>query len=86
MINDLPKIFSERVYRYFFADDFKLLMPITNGAASANHLQEQINKALEWSTENKLPFNAQKCERIHLGHNNPNFVYTIGTNFVLTVP
>ena len=82
MINDLPSIFSAQTSRYFFADHFKLLMPITSGAISANALQHQINLAYKWSIENQLPFNAQKCEVLHLGLNNPGFAYTIGMNFI----
>ena len=85
MINDLPKIFDNPTYKFFFADDFKLMMPITNGIISVNELQNQIDKAYQWSIENKLPFNAQKCEVLHIGKYNPKFAYTIGADIIRSV-
>ena len=78
MINDLPAAFDGSVFKYFFADDFKLLMPIKDGINSAKMLQHQIDVALNWSVVNKLPFNAKKCEVLHLGVGNEEFEYKMG--------
>ena len=63
-----------------------MLQQITDGAASANYLQSQINLATKWCQANKMHFNPTKCEILHLGPKNPNFAYYLGGNFIKSVP
>ena len=54
-----------------YADDLKLF------GYKLQNLQSDLDKLLEWSTDNKMYINIAKCEVLHLGTDNPNIVYLI---------
>lgn len=45
---------------YLFADDLKLLKPVTN-IPDTKHLQDDINSIYEWCNKNKMYLNTSKC-------------------------
>lgn len=59
MINDLPDV-VEHATCLLFADDLKLLLKVDNGD-DCRELQNDIDKVVRWSHENKLQFNLSKC-------------------------
>lgn len=59
MVNDLPDVIRHGCC-LLFADDLKLLMEV-QGKSDCERLQEDIDRVLEWSKENRLYFNVAKC-------------------------
>ncbi|XP_022816195.1 uncharacterized protein LOC111349333 [Spodoptera litura] len=59
MINDLPEVVRHGAC-LLFADDLKLLLEIRS-EADCRRLQEDIDRIVQWSHENKLYFNVSKC-------------------------
>ncbi|CAG9128665.1 unnamed protein product [Plutella xylostella] len=59
MINDLPSV-VRNASCLLFADDLKLFLPIRD-ATDCIRLQQDIDRVVEWSLENKLQFNTAKC-------------------------
>ena len=43
-------------------------------------MQEIINNLAEWAATWDMSFNAKKCKIVHVGHNNPGFVYFMNDN------
>lgn len=66
-----------------FADDIKLAMAVTT-MDDTRCLQSDIDRILQWSQSNRLPFNQQKCEVITLKRRNDfcNAVYKMGNHTV----
>ena len=71
-INDLPSLLQSMLF--LFADDAKLFSKISNVNSNVV-LQSDLDRALHWSEQWQLPFNADKCKSMHLGTNNPYYVY-----------
>ena len=66
-INDLPDIINSDIS--MFADDTKIYNNIKDDTDKWE-LQEDLNNLHSWSEKWLLRFNAKKCKRMHLGHNN----------------
>ncbi|CAM5114511.1 unnamed protein product [Eretmochelys imbricata] len=60
-----------------FADDTKL-GGIANLEKARDTLQEDLDDLVNWS--NRMKFNSEKCKVMHLGINNKNFSYKLGTH------
>lgn len=59
MINDLPEVIRDGLC-LLFADDLKLLLAVDN-QVDCQHLQDDIDRVVEWSHLNRLYFNVSKC-------------------------
>ena len=54
--------------------------------SGGNTLQADLDALLEWSDQQQLPFNWEKCKTLHLGHHTENHVYRTGdTQLVQTM-
>ncbi|CAM5140517.1 unnamed protein product [Natator depressus] len=62
-----------------FADDTKL-GGIANLEKDRDVLQEDLDDPVNWSNSNRMKFNSEKCKVMHLGINNKNFSYKLGTH------
>ncbi|CAM4621975.1 unnamed protein product [Caretta caretta] len=62
-----------------FADDTKL-GGIANLEKVRDTLQEDLDDLVNWSNINRMKFNSEKCKVMHLGINNKNFSYKLGTH------
>jgi hypothetical protein len=77
-INDLPENFVNTSKMY--ADDAKVLSRV-DCEANVNLLQNDLDKAVNWSNKWLLKFNFEKCLIMHFGKNNPKRTY-----FVQNIP
>ena len=66
-INDLDDDITSKVLK--FADDTKVFRKIKTDA-DRQHLQDDLNKLIEWSEKWKMLFNFGKCKCLHIGHGN----------------
>ena len=57
-----------------FADDTKGLKEI-NGPMDSKKLQETLDKLVGWAKKGGMEYNIPKCKIMHLGRNNPMYVY-----------
>ena len=82
-INDLPEALDDIMIR-MFADDAKLAKVIVS-PEDVTVLQQNINKATEWSETWSLQMNSIKCKALHLSrHQTPcKNVYTMHGNVTL---
>ncbi|CAM5148359.1 unnamed protein product [Eretmochelys imbricata] len=62
-----------------FADDTKL-GDIANLERDRDIIQEDPDDLVNWSNSNRMKFNSEKCKVMHLGINNKNFSYKLGTH------
>ncbi|CAM4548729.1 unnamed protein product [Lepidochelys olivacea] len=62
-----------------FADDAKL-GGIANLERDRDIIQEDLDDLVNWSNSNRMKFNSEKCKFMHLGINNKNFSYKLGTH------
>uniref|UniRef100_A0A452HPE5 Reverse transcriptase domain-containing protein n=1 Tax=Gopherus agassizii TaxID=38772 RepID=A0A452HPE5_9SAUR len=62
-----------------FADDTKL-GGIANTEKDRDIIQEDLDDLVNWSNSNRMKFNSEKCKVMHLGINNKNFRYRLGTH------
>uniref|UniRef100_K7F000 Reverse transcriptase domain-containing protein n=1 Tax=Pelodiscus sinensis TaxID=13735 RepID=K7F000_PELSI len=62
-----------------FADDTKL-GAIANSEKDRDIIQEDLDDLVKWSDSNRMKFNSEKCKIMHLGINNKNFSYKLGTH------
>ncbi|CAM5076776.1 unnamed protein product [Eretmochelys imbricata] len=61
------------------ADDTKL-GGIANLEKDREIIQENLDDLINWSNSNRMKFNSEKCKVMHLGINNKNFCYKLGTH------
>ena len=54
---------------YICADDTKVYCNVLTEYGS-NQLQVDLTRLFHWSETRQMSFNIEKCEVIHLGHNN----------------
>ena len=73
-ISDMTPLLNNFVSIY--ADDTKLFSYILDNQ-SAISIQEDLNKLAEWSMKMQMSFNPDKCHRMHLGHNNNRYSYSL---------
>uniref|UniRef100_K7F1X3 Reverse transcriptase domain-containing protein n=1 Tax=Pelodiscus sinensis TaxID=13735 RepID=K7F1X3_PELSI len=62
-----------------FEDDTKL-GAIANSEKDRDIIQEDLDDLVNWSDSNRMKFNSEKCKVMHLGINNKNFSYKLGTH------
>ena len=80
-INDLDDDITSKVLT--FADDTKVFRKI-NSDADRQHLQDDLNKLIEWSEKWQMLFNFGKCKCLHTGHGNEDAQYTMGDTVLNT--
>ena len=73
-INDLPEEIDTMVR--MFADDTKIFV---DASSKANRiaLQEDIIRLINWAKKWQLSFIVEKCQKMHIGGNNPRQDYTM---------
>ncbi len=76
-INDLPDDVKNLVY--MFADDTKVFAKVTNDQERQS-LQDDLDNLVKWSCTWQLNFNISKCKVMHLGNDNNNFKYHMGSD------
>ena len=59
-----------------FADDTKIFRAVET-LEDCEALQDDINKAKNWSEQWQLPFHVEKCKIMHFGGENREHVYTM---------
>ena len=64
-----------------FADDTKIAKVVDN-PESALEMQTVINYLHQWCKDWQMEFNIDKCNFLHLGFHNQNFVYTMNGNAI----
>ncbi|CAM4690969.1 unnamed protein product [Lepidochelys kempii] len=64
-----------------FVDDTQL-GGIANLEKDWDIIQEDLDDLVNWSNSNRMKFNSEKCKVMHLGINNKNFSYKLGTHQV----
>ena len=74
-INDLDDDITSKVLK--FAVDTKVFRKIKSDA-DRQHLQDDLNKLIEWSEKWQMLFNFGKCKGLHTGHGNEDAQYTMG--------
>ena len=74
-INDLDDDITSKVLK--FADDTKVFRKIKSDA-DRQHLQDDLNKLIEWSEKWQMLLNFGKCKCLHTGHGIENAQYTMG--------
>ena len=74
-INDLDDDITSKVLK--FADDTKVYRKIKSDA-DRQHLQDDLNKLIEWSEKWQMLFNFGKCKCLHTRHGNEDAQYTMG--------
>ena len=74
-INDLDDDITSKVLK--FADDTKVFRKIKSDA-DRQHLQDDLNKLIEWSEKWQMLFNFGKCKCLHTGYRNEDAQYTMG--------
>ena len=80
-INDLDDDITSKVLK--FADDPKVFRKIKSDA-DRQHLQDDLNKLIEWSEKWQMLFNFGKCKCLHTGHGNEDAQYTMGDTVLNT--
>ena len=80
-INDLDDDITSKVLK--FADDTKVFRKIKSDA-DRQHLQDDLNKLIEWSEKSEMLFNFGKCKCLHTGHGNEDAQYTMGDTVLNT--
>ena len=81
-INDLDDDITSKVLK--FADDTKVFRKIKSDA-DRQHLQDDLNKLIEWSEKWQMLFNFWKCKCLHTGHGNEDAQYTMGGTILNTI-
>ena len=74
-ISDLDDDITSKVLK--FADDTTVFSKIKSDA-DRQHLQDDLNKLIEWSEKWQMLFNFGKCKCLHTGHGNEGAQYTMG--------
>ena len=80
-INDLDDDITSKVLK--FADDTQVFRKIKSDA-DRQHLQDDLNKLIEWSEKWQMLFNFGKCKCLHTGHGNEDAQYTMGDTVLNT--
>ena len=80
-INDLDDDITSKVLK--FADDTNVSRKIKSDA-DRQHLQDDLNKLIEWSEKWQMLFNFGKCKCLQTGHRNEDTQYTMGDTVLNT--
>ena len=78
-MDDLEKGLTSFISK--FADDTKLAYGI-NSEQDRRHLQEDLNKLIQWTQKWQMNFNTEKCSVLHFGYNNPHGQYRINNEIL----
>ena len=73
-VNDIPNLIHSKIA--LFADDIKIWTNVRT-ASKCTVLQQDLDVLYEWSLQNKIPFNLQKCKMLSIGKQYDR-VYSIG--------
>ena len=73
-IDDIDNCAEELDLIIKFADDMKGLHEVTD-ATDSSKLQLALNRMAEWADKWCMAFNVDKCKIMHVGKNNPGFLY-----------
>ena len=76
-VNDLGFLFDSPVVCKLYADDVKLYSNITIDSSVPNPLQNAVDNLITWSNKWQLTINISKSNILHIGKNNPHFIYNI---------
>ena len=76
-IDDIDEVAKRIELSLKFADDTKG-MKIIRGEEDRKILQETLDGLVEWAEKWGIKFNLAKCKIMHVGRNNPGYVYTMG--------
>jgi len=76
-INDLDKNLCSSVLK--FADDTKLFSRVDT-SEEKDLLHRDLDYLLDWSDTWQMPFNVSKCQVMHLGKDNQEFEYFMGSH------
>ena len=71
---DIDKGIKNKILK--FADDTKLCHAISCDQV-LQQLQSDIEQVQNWSEKWQMQFNVDKCKRLHIGHNNNKYKYTM---------
>ena len=80
-INDLPSVVNS--YIKIFADDTKIFAGIKDENDTLS-LQDDLYNLHNWSNKWQLNFNIGKCKLLHIGKKNPEEIYVMHQNNILT--
>ena len=81
-INDLDDDITNKVLK--FADD-KNVFRKNKSDADRQHLQDDLNKLIEWSEKWQILFNFGKCKCLHTDHGDEDAQYTMGDTVLNTI-
>lgn len=82
-VDDIDSVIDPSTVISKFADDLKLYFiynPATIEHSIINSLQLSLDNILQWSEENKLPLNLNKCTIVQFGRKNPRLLYNLSTH------
>jgi hypothetical protein len=82
-INDLTDRIPPNTRLKLFADDFKLYR-VVNNDSDKEELQGSINRASDWSTDNKMKFTVKKTIHLNIGKSKNNFSYKLNGEYIST--
>ena len=69
---------SHGVEARMYADDLKISHPM-NSAGNSDTIQTALDSLLDWTRVWQLPLAENKCSVLHLGRNNAQHSYTLGS-------
>ena len=64
-----------------FADDTKIYKEVSTIVDNIS-MQKDIDRMVKWAETWQMKFNIQKCKSLHAGHNNKNFCYSMGPEWL----
>ena len=64
-INDLPTIFDSTITPKMYADDLKMYASVESNS-DIDHLQQNINRLVDWADTWQLSISIKKCQAMHI--------------------
>ena len=84
-INDIDSLCTLITIIKKFADDTKLGQKVTS-IEDRDKLQKCLDDLYTWADTWGMLFNVDKCKVMHIGHNNPEYIYTMNDSPLHCVP